>query len=368
MVNEVSSSSRPVQLFSLLVGLALVAGGCGDSPIGQQPHPYTEFAEQRNALLGELVCKSFFSCSERPPIQVPYQSEEACLTDFEDDDSLSFGTEFRGILESIRAGRIDFDQQAANECLDEMELAVEMIECNPTPEPTLEIPICESVLQPQRAEDQPCKLGLDECQGDLICRRPNTEVCYGVCTEPDTSNQTIKEEGESCTEAGDVCDPTMDLQCTPLDDMGDQRCLREGTVAEGDKCKTSSICQPNLVCSMETCKSFQVVSQGSDCDQQTKFCETGYACIGESMGTGTCQEFSGIGDSCDNALDCADGLYCDRAPGMLGTCQERIAAGDMCNENKSNQCETGLTCVFRPSAGNAICQFPTAESCEIPEM
>lgn len=369
MVYDVSSS-RPVRLFCLLVVAALFAGGCGDSMTPSGPHPYTEFAEQRNALLGELVCKSFFNCQDRPPIQVPYQDQEECLADFEDDSSLAIGSEFQGILQSIEEGRTAFDQQSADQCLDEMEVAIEMIACNPSPEPTLGIQVCQEVLQPQLTLDDPCKVGLDECEGDLTCRRTDNEVCHGFCTEPDTSNRTIKAEGETCTDAGDVCDPSENLQCTPVDDMGTQRCLREGTVMEGDQCKTSSICQPNLVCSLGTCKSFQVVSQGNSCDQQTAFCETGYACIGESIDMGTCSEFSGAGESCDNALDCRDGLFCDPpdASGMLGTCSERVAAGEVCDETKSNQCEPGLTCVLNERRGEAICQFPTAPSCEIPEM
>ena len=316
-----------------------------------------QFVQKRNALKAKFVCATGWTCPRltlrafKLSLQRArnFSSESACKQKLPD---ISFSDSDRSDLrQDVQAGRVDFDAQQAQRCLDAWQSWLDGDACRTYTQQisqldgaTLSVSpdACSGIFSGSGAEGAPC-LSDEACQKGSSCYLTD-ELCLGECSEDSSDgNQKDFDPGDSCPQARRLC-PNSDgttLICAPSDSSSEGTCIEPFSRGTGQKCGSRGfgICKPALNCREGTCRESQLASKGDTCENRG--CKPGLGCYQKEVGEPLkCRSIPGKGDDC--SLNCKPGLYCAEDD----TCKTKAGEGKTCETE--DQChDSGLAC--RPS-------------------
>lgn len=363
---------------TLLLGMGLALGGCGDDDGGSSlPLNQVESSYMR------AYCELAMDCSNEPFVAMLDGDVDACM-DFlamEGDVSNSIGT----MIDSVNAGDTSYDGAAASQCLEAMENA----SCDDmgagAPDPACDevfiglLPNNDSCTMDEQCAGGWCDMTIDcpgtcgeavaldgDCTGDAPCAK--SLICdSGVCIVDPGPLATGEDCGDSerdCTYSA-WCDYEITGQCV-------------ARVGVGQDCDWDEMCQDGLFCTDDgQCAQVQVVStQGGACGgyEVGPFCSLaeGLGCVmeyagGEPVGT-TCEPLRQLDDDCvefDQGTETATiyqcdmlgGLYCDMdMSAMTGVCLAKKDGGAVCEDDQE--------CVSDYCDETSHCQAVSTDPCD----
>jgi hypothetical protein len=307
----------------VLMGLVLVA--CG----GVSQEDYRE-------SYGEALCHRQARCGE-------IRDEDACVR-----EARGFASAYReaGLIVyaqyegSIRAGRLRFNEEAAQECVQH----VRDLSCNEPLPPARSGVICD-VLEGQQKDGEPCLI-TEECGEASYCERTDGPVCEtGTCKARLGLGQRVSNFQE--------CAPGLVLVGATC----------QAPLGEGEACVGDSVCASGLYCAGGNlwCRRFAL--EGESCG--TERCLPHLACS-----EGSCQRRFDVGMDCTvpqsnpgGASECKRDLFCaDGGGARPGTCSERLGPGERCF---GDTCKGNLFCDWLGGAQEGSCQAfrQLGESC-----
>jgi hypothetical protein len=238
---------------------------------------------------------------------------------------------------AVGGARVDFDQQAAQRCLEALD---EVSSCEELA--AADRDDCEGVLSPRQGDGDDC-IDHVECTQGLFCLKGDS--CPGQCTprRPDggeCSGNAHCQEGLFCS--------------------GDTGECADASRAKGEACDSHLECASGLTCctSQDACSDAEQGTcvdrrgQGEACGRlsgsRAMQCERGLHCI-----DGTCGPGGDVGDSCHSNKPCEVGKRCHE-----GSCYDLVLPGE--------GCQTDGNCPHTYDCAEGICEpWPLAgESCE----
>jgi hypothetical protein len=318
-----------IRLGFLTLSLTLV-GACGGGGGGV---PADELADE----LEQTLCEAQVACGAFPDLQTCRD------TVFIDVDS-----NIPQLLALVDAGRLNYDEDLARECLDLYTDALgECTVFGADPEIIEQInETCSNVFSGDAAVGEVCYAD-EECAGDAECNVATDcqdQCCTGTCVAvtplPDA------EIGESCAAAdcvsGAYCD-TNDV-CQAVAGVG-ETCEGFGS------CVTGAVCDFDFQTNTGTC--VQLPAEGDTCDPELFFgiitcMRTDNWCDPADM---VCKKKLAVGADCDVEIGgCADYAYCN-----AGTCTALPGNGGTCDIELGPDCLGDLDCV------DQVCTAPEAE-------
>ena len=252
---------------------------------------------------------------------------------------------------------VEFDEEAARSCLVDVITAQRKDVCY-YPD-RAQSAACDEALKPTLETGEEC-VSFSECISGT-CVRTSTggggvgTMCTGTCG---TGRPTAK-AGEACGFDTADCDDTLNLSCNYTEQGGPGVCVERGTLAEGEACSNSFLCQDGLVCRDDQCTTLTLSQDGESCETSPSNttapdpqpCATGLVCTGlDDNNQGTCTSIVGESDSCAETDECKWGLYCDGS-----ACQPTKGAGESCED--TDECSSHLFCM----AGS--CEEPDNPEC-----
>lgn len=349
---------------------ALAVLGCGgkDEEFTSNDKPDLALSDAPEAL-SIAVCEALFRCV---PLQGSvFGTVQQCGELFaESFIASSFGL----IQDAVEEERVLYDQEKAQECLDDLAEA----ECSQIDMRSIES--CTEVFSGTVDRGETCILD-DECLGESFCLFGDT--CPGTCSALLSAGEACRDDencepGLVCSEAtsrcvrpaqeGEACEQGQPQCAAPFiclgadEDAGEPgQCLSAESALsgeEGESCRFIGddpvLCQSGLACQIEdinvmegivsTCR--PIVAAGDDCGLALpSMCPSGYYCAGIEIEaaefSGSCVPLPEEGDACSTDLftPCALGLIC-----LDGSCSFRKENGESCTlsvECKSENCEEG---------------------------
>jgi len=311
----------------VLVGLVLVACGGGLS------------REEYSEAYGEALCHRQARCGE-------IRDEDACVSDAREfsrayrEGGLQAYFQYEG---SIRAGRLRFDEEAAEACVQRLR----DIPCDERLPLTRNGTICD-VLEGLQQDGEPCVL-TEECSEASYCERTGEAVCeVGTCKPRPGLDQKVagaQECAPGLVRIGDTC---------------------RAPSGEGGACDSDSGCTARLYCEwiIRECRRFAV--EGEACSEDGVRCLPHLRC-----GEGSCQRLSDVGMGCTPPLGgpssssdtgCKRDLFCEGEGWTPGTCRKRQGPGEPCS---GSTCQGSLFCGALSQGSAWSCQplRPPGESC-----
>lgn len=285
---------------AVLVAMAVALGACGG---GVSP-------EDIDQQLARALCEHSERCG--------MFHESDCD---EEQPSSYFGPRPR-FNEALASGRLRFDEDAAERCLDFIRKA--SCEASPlTPVMTtrgLEYDDPCAFLQGQVAQGQPCTRSV-ECGTGMYCAFAEGEQCLRVCT-PRPAPGTPVTDADACA-PGELL---VDFRC--------QRPLERGAACDSTDLGLDGPCAWGLRCAPQshTCQPQRTVGDACGGDSDT-WCGWSRVCF-----DGTCRPLRKEGESCNatsagqryGLQDCQVGLFCDADRGQRGVCRTPRAVGEAC--------------------------------------
>jgi hypothetical protein len=241
---------------------------------------------------------------------------------------------------AVAAGRLGFDLDAANACLDRIAAS----NCNDYVQAAT---LCAPTFPAALSVGSPCDL-YDECIGG-ICSFSAPATCGGTCVAFTATGATCGSSVTPCDEARDYCDPDTQ-QCTPIPPVG-ASC--HGVCALGFFCKGYIASINGMPDQPGVCTAFG--KEGEACQTAADFhCDLGLSCDGSFH----CARLVAAGGPCSDSDGCQAGNYCN---GDTGTCTARPDVGGPCSNSGKTQnggCPSDLqcmagTCVALASPGGA---------------
>jgi hypothetical protein len=337
------------------------------------------FYGQAFELAAKGLCRQVFSCPKAAnPLFVQiagrYPSESACAGP--QGIGALLGDLSGDALVAVKAGRQQFDKNAAQRCLDAVRAASQSSNaCDASLlDGAGQLDVCERIFVGAVATDGGCTQD-EDCAGKLNGCVEEPGQCYGTCQqlEEDSCASCAATQycgydemsgARSCIEraaAGGACED--DEECVSGARCIDQSCVALRSVAAGGACDdTDQVCASGLRCVDGTCGETTLLQSGAACspDAEQGICVPGLACALTPDGTGSCAPVKSSGASCLSPLECQAGLTCVTAqPGMPGQCGPAKAVGQQCDNSfdcASFRCDQGL-CVG-PSSGDQACMIP----------
>jgi hypothetical protein len=333
------STLSTVGLAAIAVAASLAASSCVDSTVNFciesakaacQVQYRCCTAVERQSLFGNLNVAIG-----------PYDDEGGCVDAFTRQcEAGSQATD-----ESIAAGRLAFDAERANECVNGRREAASACDANEIFNSTDES--CRDLTTGLVADGDPCF-------NDGECAETGS-TCEPVEAINDDGSFTITIEG-ACKGQGDLGEDCIDgnrcngdLRCLITIETGARTC--EQPRGPGVACQVDFDCDDALSCRQNpntgafTCTA--PAGPGDPCSQDAD-CQDGLACVQELDGGGfQCIVAGGVGAPCFNSDDnCQSGLLCV-FDGDIGTsvCAGTSGAGEECLGG-TPQCEPGLECLF----------------------
>lgn len=252
---------------------------------------------------------------------------------------------FDYIRDAVAAGRIEFDGEAAKDCLDAIR-ARDCVDTDPQEEPA-----CAAALRGRMGRNGPCMISAECADGGVCGFDPSCgeQCCVGACRV----RADPLELGEAC---GGSIDCAEGGYCG-LDPEGGQVCLAR--VKVGGDCSLGQGCAEGGVCDGAVCREQKVAGEGERCDGFA-VCEEGARCVYADEGAPRCRRPPQLGAPCDpQGIGCARfDTYCDEASGL---CVLLPAPGAGCADYRCANyatCQNLLvdgpsTCVARAGAGEA---------------
>ncbi len=237
---------------------------------------------------------------------------------------------------AIDAGTLEYDPNAAADCLDDLRDAA----CDA---PGVRGTACDDVFRGTVAAGGACR-SHEECAGDAFCDVDAS--CPGECRARGGA-------GASCDD-DDAC--MASLECI------DGSCTTPLTI--GDACdEDNDACGGLSTCIAGRCTTIQnnlTAAIDASCDPEAgMLCEAGASCVLTGIDPGTrtpqwrCVGPSNSGGSCNLGFPdpCPDDQYCDADPETTlmfeGTCQPLPSVGEACRDGgnfAARECEGDLVC------------------------
>lgn len=335
-----------------------------------------ETVEDYNRAAWNTVCDTVFACPNEMTLPLialwyaRYDSAAECQASYEIDRG-AFDTDLLRTSkweDAILNGRIEFDGDAASDCLEGWAASVcaAGFDVYAVPDPEQ----CPGVLTPKQDVDEPCVFQ-QECRSPLMCDAFTQETCGGVCV---TTNSVGDCNGVACA-ATEYCDISAEEAhcrtskadgepCAPFECGRTSLCLGgdfDGTLGvctarrslgPDEQCDDTELCEPGLYChrgeddEIGRCVTLAFDRAAGEPCEPGHFCEPGLACVPDGELTKfVCGEQLAAGSPCVGDSQCEPGLHCDGwlsfEPGSEGVCAEPSrTAGESCNW--SMECETGI--------------------------
>lgn len=368
--------TRYALLFILLLAAAALSAACATEETNQnnkieftEPLTLEEFITRNNKLIERAYCQRVFECPEKqPPRTVQhlgrFQDQQACHAGIATVLALNSFDEQRT---SVEAGRLAFDPQQAQKCLDK--LSQQTSTCRSILELHDPANTCDDIFIPQQALNEPCERDW-ECPTNHC--QPVRGQCYGTCAPP----RKRVGVGETCI-LDAICADGL-LCVTEMREPRPQYtiCVEPHSRGKGELCNgQDDWCEKGLVCGREsTCTEPPTsAASGEPCDLYTTICQLGLACTdltptqNGQTATGTCQPIRTTDQPCQITEQCPMGLYCDANGPDTGHCRPPKAIGQPCSDYRYDECITGSYCfTWDPYPAEPTCGTHTDKTCDVP--
>ena len=300
--------------------------------------PAAEFDQVRGELVLQIWCARLHQCPEQISSYLRRVGsgavpQERCP------ELLGSNFLFPSDAASFEAGRLDYDEQSARDCLGTMRAALENDVC--MDEPNFES--CGDVYSPAVGSGEACARTA-ECEGENYC---NTGVDEDACV-----GESVSPRSE-----GDTCDTTIGGQCGELT-CSSQR-LTEGTCVQTaskgvqESCGSPAECEDGLTCDRSdgVCLEQRFAEQGDSCEGGEVICPMGTRCVldGADPPERRCLAVVELGESCSGDSTCQADAVCND-----NVCEHLAAEGESCN-GSDTRCQPLLDCV----EGECVDAFPS---------
>src|SRR5690606_1399919 len=201
-----------------------------------------EYIARNNQLIERAYCQHVFECPEKqPPRTVQYlgrfQDQQTCLAGIA---SLLALNSFDEQRISVQAGRLAFDPQQAQKCLDK--LSQQTSTCRSTLELHDPANACDDIFIPQQTLDEPCEHER-ECPTNH-CAAVRGQ-CYGTCAPP----RKRVGVGETCIMDAICADGLLCVNNTQDSSTTYPTCVEPHSRGKGELCNgQDDWCEKSLVC------------------------------------------------------------------------------------------------------------------------
>lgn len=317
---------KQVQGMALAAVCGLLLAACGSV----EPVEYVETYE-------EALCHRQVRCGE-------FRDEESCVRSRQ--ELRARGVDFLALHDgSIAAGRMRFDAERAEECVD----LIRDSACEKSLDEFMQSDACK-VFVGQRKEGEGCQVNQDCDYPSFYCAKQDGPPVCGAGTCKRSFGQGEEVPGMN---GADTCAPGL---------SPDEEYVCQPTSNEGETCQNDLRCAVGLYCDLkdEVCKRPGIIGVG--CGPGERECLPHLRCF-----EGSCRQLANVGMSCTvqtvfgtRSSDCKKDLFCDVGEeGTKGICKVRRSAGETCFDY--NECQTGLGCEQRAGQENATCQAPVGE-------
>lgn len=216
-----------------------------------------------------------------------YERRRDCI----DASDIDQDPQFDYLLRAAAAGRIAYDRDAADACLD----AVRDRDCEYVSDvDDAEEDVCDRVFRGQVGRNEPC-LSTAECAGNAVCGFDpgcSDQCCVGACRVlPDP-----REVGEPCGGSNVEC--VASAFCNFDGMTGLQTCVAR--VKVGGDCSFGQTCVEGAACDGERCRETPVAEAGEPCGDPLVECAKGTRCVYDAAaGRPYCLTPAQLGAPCD---------------------------------------------------------------------
>ncbi len=367
-----------------LAALYLGFAACGEPAAD----PGIEAADASARYVDAMVafsCAQTFACPDRAWSEAPFLGRHADEEDCVESEANVLRTFLdnaqRDKLEAVSDGRVRYDADAAQRCLDEMSERAARVEC--TGEWIDDTTSCSDWYTGLGARSAGC-LTDGDCQGGLECIEfvegdRCTGRCRGCptqrCAEDEWCNRRSEEArcepiaalGEVCLEDEACGDEERFLCNQDVEDPTIGRCVGLGSAALGEPCSDDLICAFGLACDGAACVEPRVATRDEPCALTSPvvgFCAPGLACAPPEVegDAPACAPPLTELDPCTSLLQCAPGLQCERGDMFdvsSSACRPLRPDGSSCVN--PFECASGTCQLFGPQLGvcvaNVRCLF-----------
>jgi hypothetical protein len=317
------------------------------------------------AKVAEVECRWIYSCCnlgerlELTGLNAHEESEPTCREQL----TAACLDEWAVPLASIAAGRMSFQIETADTCLDTMKTTAS--QCPTVMEETDD---CKHVLSGLVGMDGECAYD-EECSGQARCGRVGVGAsgrCYDKAGQDGLCESSLDcQDGLFCYQGtmpqyvcvaiptvgpGDPCNG-FTLVCDQgyYCDSGSDTC--EAQKASGESCSSLDECQDGLICD-GTNRCGAGLGVGQTCTYYDSECAANLYC---DQTTDMCAARKGSSATCNSSAECEASLYCD----SNGRCSSRRAPGDSCTSG-NDSCQTWYACQPR---GNCTVRGDVGSEC-----
>jgi hypothetical protein len=274
-----------------------VVSGCGNGGSVGSTATFDDYEK----TAPKVICQFYTRCG-----LFSKSRESACESQFAMPQTTGYSVD-----EAIAAGRITYDGDAAQRCLD----AFSTSGCGLNAILALSSSLCTKIVHGNVPLGGACK-SIIECansycqQGTSLNGVPG---CDGTCV-------AYAATGDACNVVGKHCAPTDNC------DAVSNTCVTLGQL--GASCTSSSSCATGLACrSSGNAATCQAPANENDPCGSFDECNGGLYCDVTGM---VCKRQTPAGTACSYTTSCADGTKCVGASTQMGTCQAFLDIGQMC--------------------------------------
>jgi hypothetical protein len=289
------------------------------------------------AMFTQVRCEDRVRCRQYPDLDTCMESDPPW---------------FEQPVAGVKAGRTQYDGNAAAECFDA--LRAQPWSCNQNDPSPPYPPACLQIFKGTGARGAACFHFGADCSSaacnDTSCPSDGT-CCAGVCDDPPDTAHPIPLGGD-CSAFTAVCADALSCSAS----AGSLTCVSVPPgLALGQDCNpnssTSGYCPSNAKCEPSsstllggTCTALP--DEGDPCDPAANDCSTSYDYCDPVART--CVPKIAIGQPCPSGYGCVDYANC-----VSGTCVSQKRPGETCDELDPDACMGFLLCT------NGICTLPT---------
>jgi hypothetical protein len=312
------------------------SGDDADAADTTEPLSAREFEQTRHTLSRQWGCERIYECPDDVSPAFLARAEGAAPRE-RCPDLVGQGILFGESAPSVEAGRMEYDEEAARQCLDQMRAAIDGDDCPTSSDTTA----CPDVFTPKVGSGDACAR-TSECEDDRYCNTGiDEDRCSGECT-------ITKSEGATCELT--VSGACGEFTCAASDPWEPGTCQQRETQAAGEPCLSSGQCEDGLTCDTdsEVCVEWVFAEEGDDCAPRNVICPLDNVCGYGPAGDGQprerrCEPVRLLGESCtDGAGHCQADAFCSED----GVCTKRAGLGDACSTAADGRvpCLDVLTC------------------------
>lgn len=208
-------------------------------------------------------------------------------------------------------------------------------------------------------DDALMELCLDRLAAGHVCRTEGPEKFMRDDPACQAAVRGLVDDGGPCLHhsecgVGSYCgeEPTCGGTCTPY-------------AGETDYCSwPTTLCEADLVCPLLGNSCIRPRDEGEACSYPGMPCRPDLRCYGADADAGidgACGPKNGsanVGDPCERASDCVDGLVCGETDDLGGgsVCLTRVGPGEPCFRSMPQSCAGGHYCVIDDGSAWGMCE------------